>query len=292
MSQLSLFRPNRDVPVNVSKVAQRSPFRYPGGKTWLVPWIREWMLSLESKPTTMIEPFAGGGIASLTVAFEKLADHVLMVELDDEVAAVWSTILGRYGIWLAREIERFDLTIDSARDTIRQKPRSLRRKAFQTILRNRIYHGGILADGSGMLKHGENGRGIHSRWYPKTISKRIRDIAAIRKRLSFIEGDGMQVIEANLRRHDVAFFIDPPYTAGGKRAGRRLYRFNQLDHERLFHYAKKAQGAVLLTYDDSEEVRKLACAYHMEVETVAMNNTHHNNMRELLISKSLDWLRA
>jgi DNA adenine methylase len=34
------------------------------------------------------EPFAGGAIVSLTVAAEKLANHVTMVELDENVAAV------------------------------------------------------------------------------------------------------------------------------------------------------------------------------------------------------------
>ena len=34
-----------DRPVNVASVPQRSPFRYPGGKTWLIPHIRRWLTS-------------------------------------------------------------------------------------------------------------------------------------------------------------------------------------------------------------------------------------------------------
>lgn len=37
--QLS-FLPQKDKIVNVASVPFRSPFRYPGGKTWLVPQIR------------------------------------------------------------------------------------------------------------------------------------------------------------------------------------------------------------------------------------------------------------
>jgi DNA adenine methylase len=48
--------------VNVASVPKRSPFRYPGGKTWLVPLARKWWKSLERKPKLLIEPFAGGGI--------------------------------------------------------------------------------------------------------------------------------------------------------------------------------------------------------------------------------------
>lgn len=70
--------------VNVASLPQRSPFRYPGGKTWLVPYIRAWLKSLSRPPDTLIEPFAGGGIVSLTVGFENLAERVEMIELDDE----------------------------------------------------------------------------------------------------------------------------------------------------------------------------------------------------------------
>ncbi len=81
MRQLTLW----DIPtnperiVNVASVPLRSPFRYPGGKTWLVPYIRRWLASCNSRPMEFIEPFAGGGIISLTVAAESLSDHVTMV---------------------------------------------------------------------------------------------------------------------------------------------------------------------------------------------------------------------
>src|SRR5437867_5738906 len=86
-----------DSVVNVASVPHRSPFRYPGGKTWLVPYLRRWVCSLPSKPGYLIEPFAGGGIISLTALFENLVERVLMVELDDHVAAVWPAIIAGEG---------------------------------------------------------------------------------------------------------------------------------------------------------------------------------------------------
>ena len=71
---LQCVRPNLRV-VNVASVRQLSPFRYPGGKTWLVPEIRRWMARLD-RPSVFVEPFAGGAIASLTVAAEHLAKRV------------------------------------------------------------------------------------------------------------------------------------------------------------------------------------------------------------------------
>ena len=244
--------------VNVASVPQRSPFRYPGGKTWLVPDVRDWFRHRDRQPRELIEIFAGGGIVGLTAAFEKLAAHVTLVELDPDVAAVWQTILSDDAEWLSERIVSFELTEQSAQEIVTSTPASTRERAFSTILRNRINHGGILAPGSGILKFGENGKGIHSRWYASTLARRIRNIHSVRHLISFIEGDGLKVMEQRASDPDVTFFIDPPYTAGGKRAGKRLYTYNELDHEGLFSLAESVRGDFLMTYDQAEEIELLA----------------------------------
>ncbi len=200
----------REKPVNVASVPQRSPFRYPGGKTWLVPLFRRWMMSFSSQPKTLVEPFAGGGIISLTAAFEHLADRVVMVELDEQIAAVWETILGGDAKWLAKKLLAFELTTESAKAELAKPPQSCRELAFQTILKNRTAHGGILAEGAGVLKHGENGKGILSRWYPQTIAKRITNIEFVTKRLEFIHGNAFEILTEYRNDKSAVFFIDPP----------------------------------------------------------------------------------
>jgi DNA adenine methylase len=277
-------------PVNVSSVPQRSPFRYPGGKTWLVPLFRRWMMSLPSQPEVLIEPFAGGGIISLTAAFEWMADKVVMVELDKQIAAVWGTILGGDAKWLAERLLTFKLTPESAKTELAKPARSQRELAFQTMLKNRTAHGGILAEGAGILKNGENGKGILSRWYPQTIANRITNIELVTKRLEFIHGDAFEIITEHLKNENAVFFIDPPYTVGGKRAGSRLYTHSEIDHEQLFSLCKKLRGDFLMTYDNADEVRVLAKRHGFETKSVAMKNTHHAEMTELLIGRNLDWV--
>ena len=272
-----------DKVVNVASVRQRSPFRYPGGKTWLVPYVRQWLSSLPGKPRSFVEPFAGGAIVGLTVAAEKLAGEVILGELDKGVSAVWHTILGEDAEWLAEEILRFRITRAAVVRRLARRPGTRRELAFQTLLRNRVQRGGILAPGASLIRGGENGRGVASRWYPVTLARRIREIAAIRDRLRFVEGDGCDLINRFLRRKSAAFFVDPPYTAGGKRAGRRLYAHNDMDHERLFAIMARARGSVMLTYDDTGEVLRLAERHGLYVEKIPMKNTHHAVMYELVI---------
>jgi DNA adenine methylase len=274
----------------VAQIPQRSPFRYPGGKTWLVPHIRQWLRSLPKKPSLFIEPFAGGGIVSLTVAFEDLADHIIMVELDKSVAAVWNTILSDENDWLADQIVNFHLTHESLRAEIEKTHLEKKHLAFQTILRNRTLHGGILAPGSGILKYGENGKGIKSRWYAATLYKRIQNIKLVRDKISFIQGDGIDAIKKYAGRKTAAFFLDPPYTAAGKRAGTRLYTHNELDHEELFKQSKRIKGHFLMTYDNAPEITSMAHRHGFKTRTVPMMNTHHATMRELLINRDFAWI--
>lgn len=288
MQQLSLYeRPNDEV-VNVAQVKHRSPFRYPGGKTWLVPRVFHWLNAFEKRPAEFIEPFAGGAIVGLSVAFENLADHVTLVELDDQVASVWDTIINNgEGEWLARRIEQFELTEENVIKALRQTDLSLKEQAFQTILQNRTAHGGILAKGAGLVKYGEAGKGIASRWYPSTLAKRIRDINKIRERLTFVRGDAFQVIEANQAKEGVVFLVDPPYTAGknGKRAGTRLYTHFNIDHERLFKLLEHVEGDLMITYDNDEYVRELAVKHGFQYKEIAMQNTHLAKMTELIIQR-------
>ena len=92
--------------VNVSSVPQRSPFRYAGGKSWLIPVIRKW---LKDNKNILVEPFLGGGSISLSACMEKLTELSIMVELDEEVASVWKTILSDDCDWLIEQIKKFVL---------------------------------------------------------------------------------------------------------------------------------------------------------------------------------------
>lgn len=126
------------------------------------------------------------------------------------------------------------------------------------------------------------------------MKKRILNIKSVRKCITFVQKDGLQVIKDNHDREDAVWFIDPPYTVSGngKRAGRRLYTHYELDHEELFRLMSKVSGVFLMTYDNDESVRELARRYSFDFEPIAMKGTHHAEMKELLIGRDLRWARV
>ena len=275
-------------PANAERKPLLSPFRYPGGKTWLRPIIRKW---LKRPVAQLIEPFGGGAVISLTALNEGLTKQAIILERDPSVASVWASMLNGEATWLCRKIQDFKATPTSVRIELQRRVRSPRMLAWVTLLRNRVSHGGLLARGAGLLKKGEAGNGVKSRWYPDTLGARIRAIHALKRRIRFSETDALVWLckyGRRNRRSQTAIFIDPPYSMTGK----RLYEYGEIDHQRLFEIASRLRGRVLMTYDDSAEIRKLARKSGFKYRRVPMRSRHHVSKCELLISKDFKWLNA
>jgi DNA adenine methylase len=273
--------------VNVATVPQRSPLRYPGGKTWLIPHIRYWLEQADPPAKTLFEPFAGGATVTLTAVMEGFVERAIMAELDRDVASFWHVALRSPGE-LIEQVQQFRPTRFAVNMLAARHPRSLMEHGFRTLVLNRTRRGGILAPGAALARAGENGRGITSRWYPETLIDRIEAISRHRHRISFCETDGLMLLETLLpnMEEDNVVFADPPYTAGGKRAGSRLYAHNELDHVRLFSLLAESNVNFLMTYDCAPEILALVKEHGFEAVQVVMKNTHHRRVPELVITRT------
>lgn len=285
------MRRNRSKPVPAKpapkQVEYLSLFRYPGGKSWLVPYIQRWLAGRNAG--LFVEPFVGGAAVSLAVAHRQSARHVLMCELDSGVAAVWNSVLNGDSDWLRKKITTFRLTRTNLSKELSSRRQGHRWLAFRTLLRNRTSHGGLLTLGSALLREGENGRGIQSRWYPETLASRLDAIKTFQDRITFVEGDGVQLLESLSKAKQCFFFLDPPYTAGSISAGARMYDHHLIDHARLFSLAKRMAGEFLMSYDDTPEIRLMARAHGFQIRKVTMRTRHHVAAHELLVCRGFEW---
>ena len=284
--------PHSPIPAaNVASVPQRSPLRYPGGKTWLVPHIRAWLRGLDQKPELLIEPFGGGAIVSLTAVMDDLVERCLLAELDPDVAAFWKAALDReISPRLCKRVLDFKPTREAVEALEESQPDQLLDRGFRTLVLNRTRRGGILASGASFLRSGEDGKGLRSRWYPETIVSRLREISVHADRIDFRETDGMRLLEKRAGKSRSVVFADPPYTAGGKRAGHRLYTLHQIDHPRLFEILTESYSDFVLTYDYSSEIVELVHRHGFHMERFATKTTHHEKELELVITRGfVDW---
>lgn len=269
---------------NVASVPQYSPLRYPGGKSWLYPFSKQWLLYRKNK--ILIELFAGGASVGLAAAIENLAEQVILVEKDKNIYSFWHTIIHDDAEWLAKKILNFEFNETNIDKALNHKNQSIRDRAFAVLLSNRISHGGIMAAGSGRLKSGENGKGLKSRWYPKTLYSRIMRIAHYKQKISVIHTDAFKILQ-KYQNDEVLFFIDPPYT----KAGKRLYKHFSIDHDKLFFLCRCLKGDFLMTYNKADEIENLARKYGFETESILMQTTHLIKKFELLIGRDLSWIQ-
>jgi DNA adenine methylase len=264
-----------------------SPFRYPGGKSWLRPIVRQW---LKQPIHRLIEPFAGGANVTLLAVSQKMVKRATMVELDANVSAVWQAVLNGQSEWISKRVESYKLTKNNVRLTLQRRPRSLRQKAWVTLVRNRVSYGGLMTSCAGLLKDGENGKGLGSRWYPHTLATRIRSINKLKHRINFISSDGLEWLKKRRNKIDglqTAYFFDPPYLMAGK----RLYTENEFNHRQLFEIASTLVGRVLMTYDDTPEIRMLVREFGFKFRSIRMLSRQHQTKTELLIAKDFLWLK-
>jgi DNA adenine methylase len=164
---------------------------------------------------------------------------------------------------------------------------NVRERAFRTLLENRVSRNGILSSTGGYLKNGEEGRGLKSRWYPETISKRIKDIADRRDRITLHENvDGRRFLRKAQDKRNYVYFIDPPYSE----VGRRLYEWSTVRPHTVFDRASQLKGRFLMTYKNVPQIRLLAERFDFETAPIRMWNGHNARRTELLISNDLSWL--
>ncbi len=268
---------------HISTVPLRSPLRYPGGKTWLIPHLREWLQSVQ-RPSVFVEPFCGGATASLMAIAENFADTAVMFEIDPEIATFWRCVLKRPDN-LCNKIESFLPNAESVDQLLCDSKGNDVEMAFRTLIHNRTSRAGIIADGAALLRLGENGRGLESRWYPQTLVRRIRDIESNRHRFTVECADGLEKLKEYVNAASVAIFADPPYTIGTKQPGRRLYNHHELDHYDLFNTLSATETPFLMTYDLDSYVCELVKLHEFSAVRVDVRTAHGSIRSELVITR-------
>lgn len=253
-------------------VPQRSPLRYAGGKTWAIPHIRAWLRVVQ--PDIMLEPFTGGGTASLTAAAEGLAAKSVMVEIDHDVALFWRCVLDN-GPVLANKVSKFVATERNVKRVYAEAPPS----AFKTLLANRCMFGGIMSGGAGWSSD------IGRRWYSRQIAKRIYAVWLLRERLEFREGCGLEALKS--APSGCAAFVDPPYV----NAGARLYRHHDVDHDAIFAaLADRSDIDFMMTYDHCERTVGLIERHGFAAVVCGVLGNNRRPAPELIVTrKPFDW---
>lgn len=245
-----------------------SPLRYPGGKSQLLPFVRELISYINPSPVCYCEPFCGGAGIAISLLLNDEVKDIIINDADFGIFSFWKAIV--------EETDRFVNMINSTPITIDEWNKQKRilldstntsiikgqysfELGFATFFLNRTNVSGIIKGGviGGLAQTGKNK--LDCRFKKQVLIKKIQAIAKKKDHITITNFDGRELIKmvSSSENADKTFmFVDPPYVKQGK----NLY-LNALtidDHNELYGEIKTAdQLRWIVTYDDCVEIRNM-----------------------------------
>lgn len=241
-----------------------SPFRYPGGKGFLTPYLSEQILSRfgHSSPS-FAEPFCGGAGSALNLLSDGCVEKLYLNDADYRIYSAWRAMI--------YETDRFidqlhSITLDieswiSFLNKLHERPQSEYSfdVGFATFFINRTSRSGVILGSGPIGGYNQDGKWkIDARFNKESLIKKVKALGEMREGifLSCLDGlDFCQDLEGKGVLSKTFLFIDPPYV----QAGGRLYH-NGMDlakHDALAGWLLSGRAPHwLLTYDDHETVRE------------------------------------
>lgn len=250
--------------------AGKSPFRYPGGKAFLLPELHRAILSSDTEIAQYAEPFAGGAGAAIELLAAGIVRKIHLNDADRRIYAAWYSMLFRNDEFKKRLLET-PLTMDSWRNCreIVMHPDQWPDEVdlgFATYFLNRTNRSGIVLGGGPIGGYEQKAKwNIDARYYLDTMLTRIDWIGKNKNRISISNLDAVNFIQKfdSRRAKKTFFFIDPPYVG----AGSRLY-LNAMDDKKHRELAKavrrkRSMSNWLMTYDDHPLIREVYADAHI-----------------------------
>lgn len=241
-----------------------SPFRYPGGKGFLTPFLAEELA--QRFPTIkphFAEPYCGGAGAATNLLVDGKVDFLFLNDADVRIYSAWYAIVN--------ETDRFVDAIYENSATIQNWERFLRilhdvegeeynfDVGFAAFFINRTSRSGVLLGSGPIGGYNQDGNWkIDARYYKDSLARRVKRLGEYRSAIEVSRMDGLEFCRSLKNRcilDHTFLFIDPPYV----KAGSRLYHdgMTTAKHNSLAAWLmKKNAPHWLLTYDDHPVVRE------------------------------------
>lgn len=235
-----------------------SPLRYPGGKSKIVPLVKEVIKRNNLFDCEYFEPYAGGASVALELLENEYTRKIYINDIDVNIYSFWESIINN--------TEKFcekirNINID-AKEWERQreilffsKEVSIFQRGFAAFYLNRTNRSGILKGGIIGGKKQDGIWKINARFNKEALIERIVRIAKYKNRIKIDNLDAIEFLkkyEKNISNKGIVF-LDPPYFIKGKDLYLNFY--NTEDHINLKNVLYKMEKAKwILTYDASEEI--------------------------------------
>lgn len=236
-----------------------SPFRYPGGKACIFPFVSKLFYENHLIGSNYAEPYAGGGGLALKLLFEEYVNNIYINDFDRAIYCVWKQITEntiRFCDWLSDvevnvETWKYHKAIQSSDAEVDDFD-----LAKATYFLNRTNISGVIKGG---MIGGYNQSGkykIDARFNRDDLINRIERIARFRNRINISNLDGLAFIRRmDKKSEEIFIYLDPPYLQKG--ADLYMNYYSKKDHENLSKNVHKMDKKWMVSYDNHDFILNL-----------------------------------
>ncbi len=245
-----------------------SPLRYPGGKSVMTTFLKNFIAANNLTNVCYAEPFAGGAGAALNLLVNRNVDKILINDASISVYSFWESIVNHSDEFLFL----FDNTPINIKEWKKQRDIFFNHNTqfsvklgFATFYLNRCNRSGILkagAIGGNSAEKQKNAKfKIDARFNKKSLRPKLEVIAELRESIAVSNLDAIDFLDQcqnlnNQERENLLIYLDPPYYVHGSELYMNSYIHN--DHQVL---ADKLRATTILkwilSYDNVDEIKEI-----------------------------------
>lgn len=217
------------------------------------------------------EPFCGGASVSISLLEDGIVGSVALNDVDPLIAALWETVFNASEAeWLADQVLSIPLNIEEWARQKGMSPANRREAALKCLYLNRTSFNGIIHKSGPIGGWGQEKRTVGARFNRDRLAQRVLALATLEDRV-VVSNEGWEGFCNRMSRHRNAFiYLDPPYYYKAEQL--YGYVFDANEHARLRDYLMDLESPWILSYDNTEEVRKL---YHRRgLQARVVDNTY------------------
>lgn len=239
----------------------KTPLRYPGGKSIMAPFFVKLIQSNGMANVSYAEPYAGGAGTAINLL---LGGNVKKIFINDANICIYS-----FWKYVVEDPDRFIEAIEENDVSLENWFRwnSIMKSAripsfelgFATFFLSRTNRSGILTAGpiGGRTKEKQDAATykIDCRFNKADLIARIKEISFYKESIAVSNQDAIEFLGSLASDDNLLVYLDPPYFNQGKSLYLNYYREN--DHRVLSEYLSQVRDFKwVLSYDNVEKIRE------------------------------------
>lgn len=232
-----------------------SPFRYPGGKTKLLPVLMEYIDNILFDQNIFIDAFVGGGSVILEVASKYPDIKLIANDKDVLIYSYWQVVSNSNTDDLNKLLQLLETkpTLELFYQLREDNSTDLVQRAYKALFFNRTTFSGIQYSGPIGGKDQNSKYTIDCRYNVKKLKEKTLACHKLLSGRTQVFNLDFSKLESLTKTQD-PIYLDPPYYVKGD----ILYpeKMNGFQHEKLSEILSKRKKWVL-SYDDCSTIRNL-----------------------------------